>query len=411
MIFRAEKVVRLIAILIVIALLYFLIIFYYPDESSTENDIDYSMIETESNDTIIHTAVVLSLAKDTAHIAEFHLLYDSWRFIQNFSPLSQQVLIDLIVFCEQPSCSQLPSSCLPLSYNKKFQKIPTCFYEELSIKIVEEWNDYLYMTSIAFLLTKEYKQTILKYHWILRVDQDAILSPGLLFGLLKKHPVKLYNKQFGAIGHGNNFTKERLKNIARKLGYKHGGIYNLCSTWLVHPKDSIAIANLTIKLGRHFLQNEFGPNVSGLEKLPANGEWPFWWRGVTSLYAAEIAINHLYFPSLGHQHESTALDHRGYSTASLWNAWHIHCLHDPNEFSKFKHRDRLREYLKLEQRIRINKMSNNTFTQNVLKQIIHEFRLIQKNNGKISGKVTVRDYISALAWQKAYAAIGAINLG
>ncbi|CAF4077372.1 unnamed protein product, partial [Adineta steineri] len=97
MIFRAEKVVRLIAILIVIALLYFLIIFYYPDESSTENDIDYSMIETESNDTIIHTAVVLSLAKDTAHIAEFHLLYDSWRFIQNFSPLSQQVLIDLIV--------------------------------------------------------------------------------------------------------------------------------------------------------------------------------------------------------------------------------------------------------------------------------------------------------------------------
>ncbi|CAF4321233.1 unnamed protein product, partial [Adineta steineri] len=62
-------------------------------------------------------------------------------------------------------------------------------------------------------------------------------------------------------------------------------------------------------------------------------------------------------------------------------------------------------------RIRINKMSNNTFTQNVLKQIIHEFRLIQKNNGKISGKVTVRDYISALAWQKAYAATGAINLG
>jgi hypothetical protein len=45
-----------------------------------------------------------------------------------------------------------------------------------------------------------------------------------------------------------------------------------------------------------------------------------------------------------------------------------------------------------------------------LKKVVDEFRLIQNNNGKITGIISVRDYVTALAWQKAYAATGAINL-
>ncbi|CAF4154988.1 unnamed protein product, partial [Rotaria magnacalcarata] len=33
-------------------------------------------------------------------------------------------------------------------------------------------------------------------------------------------------------------------------------------------------------------QSSFGIYYS-IENLPAIGEWPKWWRGVTSLYAAE----------------------------------------------------------------------------------------------------------------------------
>lgn len=218
---------------------------------------------SSSNDTPVRVAVVVSLAKQTSHIAEFHLLYDSWRFLQNFFPLSQQVLVDLIVFCEQPSCSQLPSACLPLTYNKHSLLISACFHEVLPHAIINEWQDYLYMTSIAFLLTPEYRRTSTKYDWILRVDQDAVLSPGLLLGVLRRHPIGLYEMQFGGVGHGTVFTHERLRSIASKLGYIHVGIYNLCSTWLVHPNDSIILANLTTVIGRHFLQHEFGRNVSG----------------------------------------------------------------------------------------------------------------------------------------------------
>ncbi len=133
------------------------------------------------------------------------------------------------------------------------------------------------------------------------------------------------------------------------------------------------------------------------------------------MYAAEIAINHVYYSTLGHEHESSAIDHSADSGSSVWNAWHIHCLHNPGKFAKFRHRDELREFLGQKQEKRIAVMSNITFTQNILKEIINEFHTIQKdNNGEINdkfkGKVAVNDYAEALAWQKAYSAIGALNL-
>lgn len=217
-----------------------------------------------SKSEIIHAAVVLSLAKDTAHIAEFHLLYESWRFIQIFSPLSEQVIVDLLVFCEFPSCYQLPLTCIQLPTDYKLNTIPNCFYQRLDDHIVWDWKDYLYMTSIAFMLTSQYQRATRHYKWILRVDQDALLSPALLLGLARKHQVKLLNMQFGGIGHGIEFTNNRLRMIAQKLGFRHVGIHSLCSTWLVSPQDSIRLANLTTQIGRYLLKNEFGRHVPGI---------------------------------------------------------------------------------------------------------------------------------------------------
>jgi hypothetical protein len=123
------------------------------------------------------------------------------------------------------------------------------------------------MTSIAFMLTKEYQKATVGYRWILRVDQDALLSPGLYYGIKGKHPVPLYDMQFGGIGHGDDFTHDRLRKIAQKLGYKHTSMHDLCSTWLVTPEDSVELANLTTRIGKHFLVNEFGRNVSGKNKI------------------------------------------------------------------------------------------------------------------------------------------------
>ena len=86
----------------------------------------------------------------------------------------------MIVFCENPSCYQLPSSCLPLNTKKDFDTQNKCYYQILDKSIVEEWRHYLYMTSIAFMLTNEYHKGTIDYQWILRVDQDAVFDVAVV---------------------------------------------------------------------------------------------------------------------------------------------------------------------------------------------------------------------------------------
>ncbi|CAF1423170.1 unnamed protein product [Rotaria sp. Silwood1] len=148
----------------------------------------------------------------------------------------------------------------------------------------------------------------------------------------------------------------------------------------------------------------------GIEDLPDIGDWPKWWRGVTSLYAAEIAINHIYSSTLSHEHESNALDHPSYSADSIWDAWHIHCLHNNEYFAKFGHQDELKEFLQRQREDRIKNMINTTWTDMVLVEVLNEYEEIQMNNEILKGKITVRDYVRALAWRKAYSAAGAVNL-
>lgn len=158
------------------------------------------------------------------------------------------------------------------------------------------------------------------------------------------------------------------------------------------------------------LSNSIALLFVGIENLPEIGQWPKWWRGVTSLYAASIAINHFYASRLGHQHESSALDHPSHATDSIWKTWHVHCLHNAMNFAKFQHRDQLREFVKEGQKKRILRMASAAHYRQVLNTVIDEFRQIENNHGELRGTVSVRDYVTALAWQKAYAAAGAINL-
>lgn len=131
---------------------------------------------------------------------------------------------------------------------------------------------------------------------------------------------------------------------------------------------------------------------------------------MTSLYAGEIAINHIYSSTLDRQHQSPVIDVPSASEDSIWKAWHIHCLHNPEYFAKFRHRDELREFLKNSQNDRIQQMVKAISNSTALFKVVKEFKKIKIDYDITSGKVTVRDYVRALAWRKAYAATGAINL-
>ena len=46
---------------------------------------------------------------------------------------------------------------------------------------------------------------------------------------------------------------------------------------------------------RYLLEEEFGSIKPGLEAWGPEGNWPTWWRGVASVYAANLAA-HTLFP-------------------------------------------------------------------------------------------------------------------
>ncbi|CAF3703427.1 unnamed protein product [Rotaria sp. Silwood1] len=215
-----------------------------------------------------------------------------------------------------------------------------------------------------------------------------------------------------------NSVKDQLQSELVALLYKtsvneHDELLNESSHIAQRRKDAQEMLDALHKANQIIC--EFGGvhlelDFLGLEDLPTIGEWPKWWRGVTSLYAAEIAINHIYSSTLGHQHESSVLDHPADSQSSLWNAWHIHCLHNPTYFSKFRHRDDLYYFLRYSQARRIRIIKNYYSVELIVRRLINQFEAMYTRNETVQEKITVRDYVTVLAWRKAYAATGAINL-
>ena len=46
------------------------------------------------------------------------------------------------------------------------------------------------------------------------------------------------------------FTRDRLTGIARKLGIAHGGVFESGLTWLAPPDLLMALAEKTVSIGR-----------------------------------------------------------------------------------------------------------------------------------------------------------------
>ena len=61
------------------------------------------------------------------------------------------------------------------------------------------------------------------------------------------------------------------------------------------------------------------------------GSWPKWSRGVASMYASEIALNH-WAPDLDGPTE--LLDHQSSSPCSVNEYPHVHCWHGDDAYSK-----------------------------------------------------------------------------
>ncbi|TFB14289.1 hypothetical protein E3U55_14005 [Filobacillus milosensis] len=240
-------------------------------------------------------AVVVFVEDNNHLLMQLGCLYTSLKHI-NASDT------DLVVFGTKEALKKVPNDCIKVEC--EIASDPP------------EFLNYRFINSISCLVEKQ-ADFLVKYDYILRTDADTFLTPAW----------NAFYPDFYTVGRGgyvnDKETRSNIRRIASHFNLRHQGLFNLGSTHYGNASLVREVCKLATELTAYILTEEF---KSG------EGKWPGWYRGVTSMYACEIATNHL-VEQLTIDPER--LDFGSASEESIQNHPHIHCWHTDNMFSKF----------------------------------------------------------------------------
>jgi hypothetical protein len=157
-----------------------------------------------------------------------------------------------------------------------------------------------------------------RYGRILKTDVDTFITPawngfrpaGFVCGT-------------GAYVHSQD-VRDRLEALSARLGYVHRGRHNLGATLFGDTARVRRVCDDATRITEHLLTVEFASE---------HGQWPEWFRGVASMYATEIALNH-HEPEL--EHAPADLDFPSHSPDEIAAHAHIHCWYTTGHYSKHK---------------------------------------------------------------------------
>lgn len=208
---------------------------------------------------------------------------------------------DLIVFTPLDK-DQIPNDCIHIKTE--------------SISKEGLFFNYGYINSIHCLTTKE-AEILYNYKYILRTDVDVFLTSKY----------KDFIPQYYTTGHGGYNNDENIKNnlktIANTFNLKYKENYNIGSTHYGYAPLVVNIAKLQFKISEHIFTNWFKED---------EGAWAGWYKGVTTMYAGELAVNHLCDESI----KTNKIDFYSDSNNKVSDYYHIHSWHTENDYSKHK---------------------------------------------------------------------------
>jgi hypothetical protein len=189
------------------------------------------------------------------------------------------------------------------------------------VKIVQQpaaddpaWCGYRRVNSVACFNGAGAEQ-LERYSHIMRTDIDTFITPSWN---------RFYPTTFthGRGGYSNSDdVRQRLRNIAAEYGLNHRGVTNIGATWYGPTQLVRRTAAFTEMLAKHIITHHFASD---------EGIWPGWFRGVSVMYASEIAVNHC----APDAEPSALLDVPSTSAESIELYPHIHCWHTDKNFSK-----------------------------------------------------------------------------
>jgi hypothetical protein len=178
-----------------------------------------------------------------------------------------------------------------------------------------QWQDYRFVNSLA-CLNAAGSDALDRYSHLLRTDVDTFLTPAW-------NEFRPLGFTCGHGGYSNtDIVRRRIEAISAGRGLTYPGLRNVGSTWYGPTKLVREASALAETLTLHILKEHFasGPGV-----------WPCWYRGVASMYAGEIAVNHCAPEAI----KTDLLDVPSTSPLPIEHVPHIHCWHTSEKFSKF----------------------------------------------------------------------------
>lgn len=239
-------------------------------------------------------AVVVYLDNNQDQMKLFRCLYTSYKFINSIDT-------DLVVFGHPFALTMIPNDCIKINLPPE-EEFP--------------FNEYRFINSLS-CLTKKEANFLDGYDFILRTDVDTLLTPAW-----NQYYPEGYKTGKGV--YANHFSvKQKILEVAERLQLNHQGIFNIGSTH--YGKSSLVkeVCNTATKVTSYLLNSEFKNYI---------GQWPQWYRGVSSMYAAEIATNH-HVQSI--QIDPKNLDVESTLGNPITDQPHIHFWHTHKIFSKF----------------------------------------------------------------------------
>ncbi|GAB3401762.1 hypothetical protein GCM10027361_02060 [Erwinia aphidicola] len=187
------------------------------------------------------------------------------------------------------------------------------------------FHDYHFINSIACLSGPHIDPIIKQYQWLLRTDADVFLTPYFA-NFTPAWPVH------GCGGyHLTEDFRQKMLDFCRRQGVNHTQRFG-CGHSIILPAE-LMIAFLQRQVYWCYkLAEDFGSDSANW------GAWPGWYRGVLTMYAAEIAANEGWDKYLREGRERildmNSSSHNPIDALTL----HIHSSHYDIHFSKHQYR-------------------------------------------------------------------------
>jgi hypothetical protein len=239
-------------------------------------------------------------------IQEFGWLYKSWIHSGNWKTS------DLIVVCHPEIVGQLPQ-------NEPGVIVIPCAPVAAAGSVFE---GYHFINSIACLTGPHVDPIARRYPFLLRTDADVFLTEHLSDA---RPDFPLHGR--GLYQHSAAFRRGMI-DFCERHGIEHMNHFG-CGSSLFARADLVMHMLARQTYWTEIILKDFGDSP---------GTWPGWWRGVASMYAAEITANEQWVAYLAYGRERI-LDFESFSVISIDNLiYHIHALPTDDYFSKSKFR-------------------------------------------------------------------------